>query len=128
MPRELVLLSSEMPGDESFRAAATLVAPTVDGISMTLDRGGLLARFHSPTLDPLLTVLHPRRVRVLDEIERLLPRVGGLPPMPPEGYWWTEAVVPWGAALGPGLEVTAALASSLGGVVVDRDAGPLPAR
>jgi hypothetical protein len=119
MPREVVLLTPSMPGDESFRAAAALVAPSVGGISMALDAGGLLARFHSADRDPLLTVLHPRRIRSLDEIERLLPSHGVLPPMPALGYWWTDAVVPW-AALTPGLALAQALAKDLGGAFVDR--------
>ncbi|MCU1527685.1 MAG: hypothetical protein JWP75_1448 [Frondihabitans sp.] len=122
MPREVVLLTPEMPGDESFRAAALRMAPTVGGISLALDAGGLLARFHSPDLDPLLTVLHPRRIRSLDEIDRLLPAHGALPPMPAPGYWWTDAVVPWGAALTPGLALARALAEELAGVLVDRAA------
>jgi hypothetical protein len=122
MPREVVLLTPEMPGDAPFRAAATLIAPTVGGVSLALDAGGLLARFHSPNLDPLVTVLHPRRIRSLDEVARLLPSHSALPPMPAPGYWWTDAVVPWGEALVPGLALAQALAEQLGGVLVDRAA------
>ncbi|BDZ50327.1 hypothetical protein GCM10025867_25680 [Frondihabitans sucicola] len=119
MPREFVLLSPAMPGDAAFRAAGTSAG---EPVSLTLDSGGLLARFHTRALDPLVTVLHPRRITSGPEIDRLLPSHPPLPTPPAEGFWWTDVVVPWGPAEAGGVAVAVALAESLDGVLVDRAA------
>lgn len=123
MPREFVILSPEMPGDAAFRAAAQAAG---EPVSMTLDAGGLLARFHTRALDPLVTVLHPRRITpdVLGpELARLLPGrpvLHGLRPDAVAGLWWSDVVVPWGPAEVAGVAVAERLAALLGGVLVDR--------
>jgi hypothetical protein len=117
MPRELVLLSASMPGDAVFRVAALSTADGGVPPSLTLDAGGLLARFHTAELDPVVTVVHPRRGTGLAEIERLLP---GLAPAPPvDVVWWSDVLVPWGPAQDTGLRLAAVIARELGGVLVD---------
>ena len=119
MPRELVILSPSMPGDASFRAAADSLA---EPVSLTLDAGGLLARFHTRAQDPLVTVLHPPRITSSSEIDRLLPGHAALPPAPLDGLWWTDVVVPWGPAEVAGVALAVSLARELGGILVDRAA------
>jgi hypothetical protein len=66
----------------------------------------------------VLTVLHPRRVPGIDEVSRILP---GLTPLPSadEATWWSDVVVPWGAAQDPGLRLAEAIALALRGRLVD---------
>lgn len=114
MPREFVILSPTMPGDAPFRAAAVEFG---EPVSLTLDAGGLLARFSTPAHDPLLTVLHPRLIRSIDEMDRLLP---GHPPLPDTpDLWWTDAVAPWAATQDLAFSFASALARQLRGVLCD---------
>ncbi|MBF4577764.1 hypothetical protein [Frondihabitans sp. VKM Ac-2883] len=123
MPREYVLLSPEMPSDAVFRAAAMSLAVDGGPVSLTLDAGGLLARFHTEALDPVLTVLHPRKVPGLSELSRILPGLEQLP-LPAESLWWSDVVVPWGGAQDPGALLAEAIARELGGRLVDSSALP----
>ncbi|ROQ40761.1 hypothetical protein EDF46_0122 [Frondihabitans sp. PhB188] len=122
MPREFVLLTPEMPGDAAFRSAADAIGVP---IALHLDAGGLLARFSTPESDPLVTVLHPQRAPGPDEIARILP---GVQPRPGtlEHVWWSDVVVPWGAAQQLAVRLAEAIASALGGTLVDLASPPMP--
>ena len=114
MPREFVILSPRMPDDASFHAATlALSSPDLTPLSITLDAGGLLARFHTAEIDRVLTVLHPRVAASGDELDRLVP---AHPPVSFVGdRWWTDAVAPWGPDGELGERLAAALAEALGG-------------
>lgn len=92
MPRELTILGPTLVGDAEFRPAAAAVDA---GIGLRLVRAGLVGRFTDADGRVVATVQHPRRVRSVAEVRRLLPDLTELPPEAAGGgWWWTDLFVP----------------------------------
>ncbi|GAA1923422.1 hypothetical protein GCM10009775_14760 [Microbacterium aoyamense] len=99
MPRSSVVLGPTPTTGDAVASAAAIVLAGVEFELRALDEGAVL----QVVIDDVavLSVLRPRLLPVLDEIDRLLPGV-----RPPAGTrWWTDAYTPWG----PGGEVGAAV-------------------
>ncbi len=112
MPRELVLLS---PTRMTIAKLADAVMHAHPGLTVGLSHDRMLAAVLDGE-ERLVTFVHPRRLGVASEVQRLLP---ALPDGAPEPSWWIDAFVPWGEAERRGVVVAAALATVLGATLYD---------
>ncbi|GAA3335890.1 hypothetical protein HP467_01035 [Curtobacterium albidum] len=123
MPREITILGPTLVGDAEFRPAAAAVDP---GIGLRLVRGGLVGRFTDADGRFVATVQHPRRVRSVTEVRRLLPDLTELPPEAEGGgWWWTDVLVPLHDDAGSvGTALAEAIADHAHAALSTQDGGP----
>ncbi|QIG39218.1 hypothetical protein G5T42_06735 [Microbacterium sp. 4R-513] len=124
MPRSSVALTSEpLSGDAVVSAAGRLWTATAGADAeplevRVLDEGAVLQLVAGGEV--VLSVLRPRMLPRLDEVERLLPDAEA-----PEGtQWWTDAYTPWQAEGTIGVAILDAAAEASRGIVVHQGLTP----
>lgn len=124
MPRSSVALTREPLSGDAVVAAAGRVWSEKLGLeaqpleARVLDDGAVLQVVAGDEV--VLSVLRPRLLPRLDEVERLLPGVAA-----PEGtQWWTDAYTPWQPQGAVGVAILEAAAEASGGTVVHQGLAP----
>ena len=124
MPRSSVALTRTPLSGDAVVAAAEAVRSQKLGADVeafevrALDEGAVLQIVAGA--DVVLSVLRPRLLPRLDEVERLLPGV-----TPPAGTsWWTDAYTPWRPEGAVGVAILEAAAEASGGIVVHQGLAP----
>lgn len=123
MPRSSVALTPEpLSGDTVVAAAGRVWTEHASGAepleTRVLDEGAVLQFVAGDEV--VLSVLRPRLLPRLDEIERLLPGIEA-----PEGTrWWTDAYTPWQIEGALGVAILDAAAAASGGIVVHQGLSP----
>ena len=124
MPRSSVALTPTPLSGDAVVAAAEAVRSQKLGADVepfearVLDEGAVLQIVAGD--DVVLSVLRPRLLPCLDEVERLLPGV-----TPPAGTsWWTDAYTPWRPEGAVGVAILEAAAAASGGIVVHQGLAP----
>jgi hypothetical protein len=110
MTREYVLLTPRMT---QLRQVGWAVAASGLELEHRMERDGLHIVLHRDGA-PVLTIVHPQPLPLVDEARRLLPGA----PVPDDAAWWTDVVVAPGEEAAA-LAVVAPLAQRLGGIAVD---------
>lgn len=124
MPRSSVALTPEPLSGDAVVAAAGRVWTEKLGSdaepleARVLDEGAVLQLVAGDEV--VLSVLRPRMLPRLDEVERLLPGAEA-----PEGtQWWTDAYTPWQAEGAIGVAILDAAAEASRGIVVHQGLAP----
>ncbi|TDN91321.1 hypothetical protein [Microbacterium sp. BK668] len=124
MPRSSVALTAEPLSGDAVVAAAGRVwtakaGPGAEPLeARVLDEGAVLQIVAGGEV--VLSVLRPRLLPRLDEVERLLPGTKA-----PEGtQWWTDAYTPWRPEGAVGVAVLDAAAEASRGIAVHQGLAP----
>jgi hypothetical protein len=124
MPRSSVALTTEPLSADAVVAAAGRVwtdrlGHTTEPLeARVLDDGAVLQLVAGEAV--VLSVLRPRLLPRLDEVERLLPGTEA----PAGTRWWTDAYTPWQAEAAVGIAILDAAAEASGGIVVHQGLTP----
>lgn len=124
MPRSSVALTTEpLSGDAVVAAAGRVWTETPGGEgeplqARVLDDGAVLEFVAGDAV--VLSVLRPRLLPRLDEVQRLLPGTEA----PAAAQWWTDAYTPWQAEGAVGVAILDAAAEASGGIVVHQGLAP----
>ena len=124
MPRSSVALTpTPLSGDSVVTAAeavrAQKLGADVEAFEVrVLDEGAVLQIVAGD--DVVLSVLRPRLLPRLDEVERLLPGTVA----PEATRWWTDAYTPWQPHGVIGVAILEAAAQAAGGIVVHHGLAP----
>ena len=124
MPRSSVALTPEpLTGDAVVATAGRVWAEKLGSDASppearVLDQGAVLQIVSGDEV--VLSVLRPRLLPRLDEVERLLPGT-----VAPEGtQWWTDAYTPWRPEGAVGVAILDAAVAASGGAVVHQGLAP----
>ena len=124
MPRSSVALTADPLSGDAVVAAAGRVWNAKAGAdaepleARVLDEGAVLQLVAGGEV--VLSVLRPRLLPRLDEVERLLPGAEA----PAGTQWWTEAYTPWRAEGAIGVAILDAAAAASRGIAVHQGLAP----
>lgn len=114
MPREITILAERAPDLEALASAAEGIAGATEVREI---EGGAASQVVTLRGEPLLTLYHPRILRTVGEVERLLPSAASVE-LP---VFWCDAYAPWGDAGEAGVSIALRLALGVGATCVVED-------